>query len=318
MNVNLEDSGAGVHEYGDAEAPDAVIAEINITPLTDVFLVLLIIFMVTTTAVVDAEKAARDGVKVALPKADAAGPVTQKRAVPILTITKTGELYLFSRKLDSANLEAGAAQGAGRRPVRDAAAAGRSTGHAGIGGERHVHRQARRRQEHRDPDRAGQVAAGERRPPPLTTRTVARTITPPSLPPTRWRSWPPPTPLIDTSCSRVVRSARKNSEMPRNPASSPRAHRALLEFQPGAQHGSVADSALAGIGEEVVAQTVKECAPSSSIDMIRQPLPSGTARRHRPRRRARRSQNRRGSTTAVAPTSAGPAQKRPEMSTPTP
>ena len=105
MNVNLEDSGAGVHEYGDAEAPDAVVAEINITPLTDVFLVLLIIFMVTTTAVVDAEKAARDGVKVALPKADAAGPVTEKRAVPILTITKTGELYLFSRKLDSANLE---------------------------------------------------------------------------------------------------------------------------------------------------------------------------------------------------------------------
>jgi biopolymer transport protein ExbD len=31
--------------------------------------------------------------------------VTSKRAVPILTITKTGELYLFSRKIDSNNLE---------------------------------------------------------------------------------------------------------------------------------------------------------------------------------------------------------------------
>jgi biopolymer transport protein ExbD len=103
MNVNLDEESSG--GPGDAEAPESVVAEINITPLTDVFLVLLIIFMVTTTAVVDAEKAARDGVKVALPKADAAGPVTSKRAVPILTITKTGELYLFSRKIDPESLE---------------------------------------------------------------------------------------------------------------------------------------------------------------------------------------------------------------------
>src|SRR5919205_705578 len=102
MAVNLDDGSATADE---GEGTDAVVAEFNIPPLTDVFLVLLIIFMVTTTAVVDAEKAARDGVKVALPKADAAGPVTSKRAVPILTITKTGELYLFSRKIESANLE---------------------------------------------------------------------------------------------------------------------------------------------------------------------------------------------------------------------
>jgi biopolymer transport protein ExbD len=103
MNVNLDEESSG--GPGDAEAPETVIAEINITPLTDVFLVLLIIFMVTTTAVVDAEKAAREGVKVALPKADAAGPVTSKRAVPILTITKGNELYLFSRKIEVAQLE---------------------------------------------------------------------------------------------------------------------------------------------------------------------------------------------------------------------
>src|SRR5687767_7412615 len=105
MNVSMEEATGG-QEFGDAEAPEAVVAEINITPLTDVFLVLLIIFMVTTTAAVDAEKAARDGVKVALPKADAAGPITSKRAVPILTITKGGELYLFTRKIEAANLEA--------------------------------------------------------------------------------------------------------------------------------------------------------------------------------------------------------------------
>jgi biopolymer transport protein ExbD len=102
MGVNLEDAAGG---SDDLEGSESVVAEINITPLTDVFLVLLIIFMVTTIQVVDAEKAARDGVKVALPQADAAGPVTTKRAVPILTITAANDIYLFTRKIDPANLE---------------------------------------------------------------------------------------------------------------------------------------------------------------------------------------------------------------------
>ena len=41
----------------DAENPDdGVVAEINITPLTDVFLVLLVIFMVTTSVVANQGK----------------------------------------------------------------------------------------------------------------------------------------------------------------------------------------------------------------------------------------------------------------------
>ena len=48
------------------ELSDGVVAEINITPLTDIFLVLLIIFMVTSSAMVDAGGQA--GVKVSLPK----------------------------------------------------------------------------------------------------------------------------------------------------------------------------------------------------------------------------------------------------------
>src|ERR1700741_3226044 len=41
----------------DAENPDdGVVAEINITPLTDVFLVLLVIFMVTTSVVANQSK----------------------------------------------------------------------------------------------------------------------------------------------------------------------------------------------------------------------------------------------------------------------
>ena len=89
----------------DDDLDDGVVAEINITPLTDVFLVLLIIFMVTSTAMVESEVASRTGVKVALPKANAAGPVTKKRTDPILTVTKANEIYLFNKKVDPANLE---------------------------------------------------------------------------------------------------------------------------------------------------------------------------------------------------------------------
>ncbi|HEY0711310.1 MAG TPA: biopolymer transporter ExbD [Polyangia bacterium] len=101
MSVSMDDAAGG----DEGEGAETIVAEINITPLTDVFLVLLIIFMVTTTAAVDAEKASREGVKVALPKADAAGPITNKRAVPILTITKDGKLFVFTNEVAPANLE---------------------------------------------------------------------------------------------------------------------------------------------------------------------------------------------------------------------
>ena len=103
MNVQLDD-GAGAADEGDAPA-ESIVAEINITPLTDVFLVLLIIFMVTSTALVESEVASRSGMKVVLPKANAAGPVSQRRSDPVLTVTKAGELYLGSHKIEPANLE---------------------------------------------------------------------------------------------------------------------------------------------------------------------------------------------------------------------
>ena len=104
MTVQLDD-GSATGE--DSESPaESVVAEINITPLTDVFLVLLIIFMVTSTALVESEVASRSGMKVVLPKANAAGPVSQRRSDPVLTVTKAGELYLGSHKVETANLEA--------------------------------------------------------------------------------------------------------------------------------------------------------------------------------------------------------------------
>ena len=103
MNIQLDDGNPVSDDPSDA--PEAVVAEINITPLTDVFLVLLIIFMVTSTAIVESE-ASKSGVKVALPKANAAGPVTKKRTDPVLTVTKGNELYIFNKKVEVANLEA--------------------------------------------------------------------------------------------------------------------------------------------------------------------------------------------------------------------
>jgi biopolymer transport protein ExbD len=104
INVQLED-GHGGGEDADV-GNESVVAEINITPLTDVFLVLLIIFMVTSTALVESEVASRAGMKVVLPKANAAGPVSQRRSDPVLTVTKSNELYLGSHRVDAGNLEA--------------------------------------------------------------------------------------------------------------------------------------------------------------------------------------------------------------------
>jgi biopolymer transport protein ExbD len=52
------------------EDDDGIVAEINVTPLTDIFLVLLIIFMVTTTAV------HQEGKNIDLPSAEVASETT--------------------------------------------------------------------------------------------------------------------------------------------------------------------------------------------------------------------------------------------------
>lgn len=98
MNVNLEE---GEGEGGQ----ETIVAEINITPLTDVFLVLLIIFMVTSTAMVETDRSSRSGVKVALPKSKTAGEVSKRKTDPVLTITKDNELYVFSKKVTPETLE---------------------------------------------------------------------------------------------------------------------------------------------------------------------------------------------------------------------
>lgn len=63
-----------------------MITEINVTPLVDITLVLLIIFMVTTTYIVN------PSIKVDLPKAVTGSD--QTRTTLALTLTKEGQLYL--------------------------------------------------------------------------------------------------------------------------------------------------------------------------------------------------------------------------------
>jgi biopolymer transport protein ExbD len=71
---------------------EGVFAEINITPLTDVFLVLLIIFMVTSSVIVQSGVSGQSGVKVTLPKGsqnDISTAVPQSLAVAILADGRT-------------------------------------------------------------------------------------------------------------------------------------------------------------------------------------------------------------------------------------
>jgi biopolymer transport protein ExbD len=72
----------------DEDGRDGVVAEINVTPLTDLFLVLLIIFMVTSTTLTQA------GLNVSLPKSRTAS--SQAQGVTI-SAGADGSLYVEDR-----------------------------------------------------------------------------------------------------------------------------------------------------------------------------------------------------------------------------
>ncbi|MCM2277497.1 MAG: biopolymer transporter ExbD [Oligoflexia bacterium] len=78
--------GPGAGESGD-EGDAPIVAEINITPLTDVFLVLLIIFMVTSSVM------SQMGVSVNLPQASSATSEAQPEGV-IVTLLAGGALQV--------------------------------------------------------------------------------------------------------------------------------------------------------------------------------------------------------------------------------
>ena len=84
---------------------DAVVAEINITPLTDVFLVLLIIFMVTSSVIVrSGGSAAQAGIKVDLPKGGASDVVPSASDLSVAVLSD-GRLVLAGDVVSSDELK---------------------------------------------------------------------------------------------------------------------------------------------------------------------------------------------------------------------
>ena len=79
------------------EETDGLFAEINITPLTDIFLVLLIIFMVTSSVMADA--GARSGVAVNLPKGSTKD-ITPSASDITVAVTTDGRLIVNGKPIE--------------------------------------------------------------------------------------------------------------------------------------------------------------------------------------------------------------------------
>jgi len=76
-----------------------IVAEINITPLTDLFLVLLIIFMISSSAIMES------GLQVKLPTAKTTAVNTSQNGKPIyVTIAKDGQISVNNKSTTDATL----------------------------------------------------------------------------------------------------------------------------------------------------------------------------------------------------------------------
>ena len=73
-----------------------IMADINITPLTDIFLVLLIIFMVSSAAMIES------GAKISLPEVD--NTTSQPREITV-TVTSADEIYVNNQPTSMDQIE---------------------------------------------------------------------------------------------------------------------------------------------------------------------------------------------------------------------
>lgn len=92
MAMKAPSSGSRDAEWVDEELDTDIMAEINITPLTDIFLVLLIIFMVTSSVMT------QQGVSVDLPQASPAVAEGQADGV-VVTLASRGEVLVNSQRV---------------------------------------------------------------------------------------------------------------------------------------------------------------------------------------------------------------------------
>ena len=96
--------------FDQGSSSDNAIAQINVTPLVDVMLVLLVIFMVTAPIL-------QQGVAVDVPKV-AAGPLTGEEEQLVVNVAKGGKLYLNDTAMAPADLTTKLAAIAQARPDR--------------------------------------------------------------------------------------------------------------------------------------------------------------------------------------------------------
>lgn len=86
---------------GDGGDGEGIVAEINITPLTDIFLVLLIIFMITSSAMVES------GPKVDLPEA---GVTSSETKGIVVTVDQQDGIFVNGTQTPREQLAAGLRQ----------------------------------------------------------------------------------------------------------------------------------------------------------------------------------------------------------------
>src|SRR5207237_9255387 len=100
-------SGGGRSSHHDEEEfGPSVFSDINITPLTDIFLVLLIIFMVGSSIVVEQAKGGGTGVRVDLPKGAAKEMKIKERDFPV-AVVKVGTVVKEGKAIGLDELQGG-------------------------------------------------------------------------------------------------------------------------------------------------------------------------------------------------------------------
>jgi biopolymer transport protein ExbD len=94
---------AASSKYSD-EADDSLITEINVTPLVDVVLVLLIVLMVTMPAIVSADLLAEREMDVLLPEASSARALTSEPNEIIVNVHESGRYTVQEKAHTTASL----------------------------------------------------------------------------------------------------------------------------------------------------------------------------------------------------------------------
>ena len=81
----------------DDKTDEDIVAEINITPLTDIFLVLLIIFMITSSALIES------GANINLPEVSKTETVSRN---VVVALTTSGKIFINEKEIAKDNFEA--------------------------------------------------------------------------------------------------------------------------------------------------------------------------------------------------------------------